>query len=116
MQFERIGLGLDRIAIGVWLAMLLLGLATWLSSGLPAAGAAVVIAVVLSMASPTGALYATCAAIPLVSGIPSTIGAGSSRQVLAMTAAVYWRRSSRVAFWPPLRFRRHWSRLASVAA
>jgi O-antigen ligase len=66
MQFERIGLGLDRIAIGVWLAMLLLGLATWLSSGLPAAGAAVVIAVVLSMASPTGALYATCAAIPLV--------------------------------------------------
>lgn len=66
MQFERIDFGLDRIAIGVWLAMLLLGLATWLTSGTPTAGAAVVIAVVLSMASPAGALYATCAAIPLV--------------------------------------------------
>lgn len=66
MHIERIDLGLDRITLGVWAALLLVGMAAWEGSGTPLAGAAIIFAVVLAMASPSGALYATCAAIPLV--------------------------------------------------
>lgn len=50
----------------VWVAMLGTGLIAWLGSATPIAGAAVVVAVLLAATSPTGALYATCAAIPLI--------------------------------------------------
>ena len=50
----------------VWGAMLATGLAGWLGSGTPVAGGAVVVALLLATASPTGALFATCAAIPLI--------------------------------------------------
>jgi O-antigen ligase len=66
MPLERLHPGLDRITIGVWFGLLVVGLATWEGSGTPIAGAAIVLAVVLAFASPSGALYATCAAIPLV--------------------------------------------------
>jgi putative inorganic carbon (HCO3(-)) transporter len=66
MPLKRIDPGLDRTTVGVWLALLVVGLATWEASGTPVAGAAVVFSVVLAFTSPSGALYATCAAIPLV--------------------------------------------------
>ncbi|HET9660572.1 MAG TPA: O-antigen ligase family protein [Thermomicrobiales bacterium] len=66
MSTDRWDLGLDRIAGAVWFAMLLLGIVAWHSSGTPVAGAAIVAAVPLAVASSTGALYATCAAIPLI--------------------------------------------------
>lgn len=57
----------------VWGAMLSTGLGVWLGSGTPVAGAAIVIAVLLATASPTGAFYAVCASIPLVFH-PITVG------------------------------------------
>ncbi len=55
-----------RMTLLAWGAMLALGSGMWESSGTPLAGAAIVVAVLLAIASPPGALYATCASIPLV--------------------------------------------------
>jgi O-antigen ligase len=66
MAVDRFGLGVDRPTGAVWVAMLLLGVFAWFGSGTPVAGAAIVAAVVLAVASSSGALYATCAAIPLI--------------------------------------------------
>ncbi len=57
---------LERATLVVWAVMLVLGLATWIFSSSPLAGACVVLAVILAAASPSGALYATCAAVPLI--------------------------------------------------
>ena len=56
----------ERATGPVWAAMLVLGFTAWSFSGTPLAGACVVLAVLLATTSPVGALYATCAAIPLV--------------------------------------------------
>lgn len=59
-------LPLKPTTILVWAAMILTGLGAFLTSGMAVVGALVVLTVLLSTASPQGALYATCAAIPLV--------------------------------------------------
>lgn len=66
MPSESFELELGRDTVAVWVGMLLIGTGAWFGSGTPFAGAAIVAAVLLAMASPQGALYATCAAIPLV--------------------------------------------------
>jgi putative inorganic carbon (HCO3(-)) transporter len=63
-DFEE--LHFDAAVIMVWGGLLFIGLIAWSFSGTPVAGACVVLAVLLAIASPSGALYATCAAIPLV--------------------------------------------------
>ncbi len=66
MHRPSVSLPVERATVPVWAAMLILGLTAWSFSGTPFAGACVVLAVLLATASPAGALYATCAAIPLV--------------------------------------------------
>jgi O-antigen ligase len=66
MRFSPGNLKTQRETILVWAGMLATGLIAWLFSGTPIAGAAIVTGVLLATASPTGALYATLAAIPLV--------------------------------------------------
>lgn len=62
----RANLPLEKITLLVWMAMIVNGAIAWTLSGTPAVGACVVLAVLLATASPQGALYATCAAIPLI--------------------------------------------------
>ncbi len=57
---------LDRATLLGWIGMLAVGIAAWGFSGTPVVGALAVVAVLLAAISPTGALYATCAAIPLI--------------------------------------------------
>lgn len=61
-EFHRV----DNPTLVVWLAMTATGIAAWLTSGTPAVGALLIIALLLATVSPEGAVYATCAAIPLV--------------------------------------------------
>lgn len=53
-------------SLAIWAAMVLLGGTAWQLSGTPYIGACAVVAVLLAVISPPGALYGTCAAIPLV--------------------------------------------------
>ncbi len=66
MQLRSTALPIERATVAVWAAMLVLGFTAWSLSSTPLAGACVVLAVLLATTSPVGALYATCAAIPLV--------------------------------------------------
>jgi O-antigen ligase len=66
MQAIGFELSIDRTVLLVWAASIAVGAAAWEFSGTPVAGACLVLAILLSTASPSGALYATCAAIPLV--------------------------------------------------
>lgn len=56
----------DRLTLAVWVGTIGVGLCGWFASGTALAGSLLVVAVLLASASPAGALYATCAAIPLI--------------------------------------------------
>lgn len=56
----------ERIMLAVWGALLCVGLVTWLGSGTPFAGAAIIVAILLATASPAGSFLATMAALPLI--------------------------------------------------
>ncbi len=66
MAGTQIDTDTGRLALLVWGGLLMTGFGAWLGSGTPFAGAAIVIAVLLATASPAGALFATCAGIPLI--------------------------------------------------
>ncbi len=66
MHLRSAALPIERATAAVWASMLVLGITAWSLSSTPLAGACVVLAVLLATTSPVGALYATCAAIPLV--------------------------------------------------
>jgi hypothetical protein len=66
MRSENHGSALKNEVLIVWLATLAVGSLAWFGSETPLSGAAVVVAVLLAAASPSGALYANCAAIPLI--------------------------------------------------
>jgi O-antigen ligase len=57
---------IDSPTVAVWIGTTAVGIAAWFASGTPVAGGLIVVAVLLASASPAGALYATCSAIPLI--------------------------------------------------
>lgn len=73
MPTQRMGLFADRATPAVWLTVSLLGAAAWSLSGAAVVGGLVVLAVLAAAASPAGALYASCSAIPLIFH-PVTVG------------------------------------------
>ncbi len=66
MRPNRSEIPVGRTTLLVWSGLVAVGGAATLASGQAAAGALVILALLLAIASPIGALYATCAAIPLV--------------------------------------------------
>jgi putative inorganic carbon (HCO3(-)) transporter len=65
MQHSLASISIERSTFLVWVGLMGTGIAAWLTSGHAVIGAIVVMAAILAIGSPSGAVYAACAAIPL---------------------------------------------------